>query len=84
MDARAAEVICLDALRISIQPMDLRAGADRLLAQESSIFDAVQAYHGYLFESARANRVKRVVHEGFGVWHAARRLTPAASCGREA
>ena len=33
-----------------------------------------KAHHGYLFANARANRIKLVVHDGFGVWCAARRL----------
>ena len=32
------------------------------------------AHHGYLFANARATRIKLLVHVGFGVWCAARRL----------
>jgi transposase len=35
---------------------------------------AAQAHHGYLFANARGTRVKLVLHDGFGVWCAARRL----------
>jgi transposase len=35
---------------------------------------AAQAHHGYLFANARATRVKLIVHDGWGVWCAARRL----------
>ena len=31
-------------------------------------------HHGYLFANARATRIKLLVHDGFGVWCAARRL----------
>ena len=30
--------------------------------------------HGYLFANSRANRLKLLVHDGFGVWCATRRL----------
>ena len=38
------------------------------------VFGAAQAHHGYLFTNARATRIKLLVHDGFGVWCAARRL----------
>ena len=39
-----------------------------------AVFGAAQAHHGYLFANARGTRMKLVVHDGFGVWCAARRL----------
>ena len=54
--------------------MDMRAGADRLLASVVRVFGAAQAHHGYLFTNARATRIKLLVHDGFGVWCATRRL----------
>ena len=38
------------------------------------VFGAAQAHHGDLFANARATRVKLLVHDGFGIWCAARRL----------
>lgn len=55
-------------------PVDMRAGADRLLAAVVQVFGAAQAHHGYLFANARGTRVKLIVHDGFGIWCAARRL----------
>jgi hypothetical protein len=52
----------------------MRAGADRLLACVVQTLGAAQAHHGYLFANARATRVKLLVHDGWGVWCAARRL----------
>ena len=52
----------------------MRAGADRLLARVVQVFGVAQAHHGYLFANARATRIKLLVHDGFGVWCAARRL----------
>ncbi|MBK7121006.1 MAG: IS66 family insertion sequence element accessory protein TnpB [Comamonadaceae bacterium] len=67
------EVIRIDALWACTAPVDMRAGADRLLACGADC-GAAQAHHGYLFANARATRVKLIVHDGWGVWCAARRL----------
>ena len=67
-------MIRIDALWLSVDPMDMRAGAERLLARVVHVLGQAQAHHGYLFANARASRVKLLVHDGFGVWCAARRL----------
>ncbi|MEO7200125.1 MAG: IS66 family insertion sequence element accessory protein TnpB [Dokdonella sp.] len=67
-------MIRIDALWLAARPMDMRAGADRLLASVVQVFGSAQAHHGYLFANARATRIKLLVHDGFGVWCAARRL----------
>ena len=67
-------MIRIDCLWLAAQPTDMRAGADRLLARVVQAFGAAQAHHGYLFTNARATRIKLLVHDGFGVWCAARRL----------
>ena len=38
------------------------------------VFGAARSHHGYLFANARGTRIKLLVHDGFGVWCAARRL----------
>ena len=72
--ARVAAVIRIDALWLAVEPVDMRAGADRLLARVVHVFGCAQAHHGYLFANARSTRIKLLVHDGFGVWCAARRL----------
>ena len=67
-------MIRIDAVWLAVQPMDMRAGAERLLASVVTVFGAAQAHHGYLFANARHTRIKLLVHDGFGVWCAARRL----------
>ena len=67
-------LIELDALWLAVQPIDMRAGTDRLLANVVRVFGAAQAHHGYVFANARATRIKLLMHDGFGVWCAARRL----------
>lgn len=67
-------MIRIDAMWLSVQPVDMRAGADRLLARVVEVFGSARAHHGYLFANARGTRVKLIVHDGFGVWCATRRL----------
>jgi transposase len=67
-------LIRIDVLWLSTEPMDMRAGAERLLARVVQVFGEARAHHGYLFTNARASRVKLLVHDGFGVWCCARRL----------
>ena len=67
-------MIRIDSLWLAVGPMDMRAGAERLLARVVQVFGAAQAHHGYLFSNARATRIKLLVHDGFGVWCASRRL----------
>ena len=67
-------MIRIDALWLATSPVDMRAGQERLLARVVQVFGAAQAHHGYLFANARASRIKLLVHDGFGVWCAARRL----------
>ena len=67
-------MIRIDALWLAVEPVDMRAGVERLLARVVQVFGAARAHHGYLFANARSNRIKLLVHDGFGVWCAARRL----------
>jgi transposase len=67
-------VIRIDSLWLAVEPMDMRAGAERLLTSVVQVFGRAQAHHGYLFANARTTRIKLLVHDGFGVWCAARRL----------
>jgi len=39
-----------------------------------TVFGAAQAHHAYLFANRGANRMKVIVHDGFGVWLCSRRL----------
>ncbi len=67
-------MIRIEAVWLAVEPLDMRAGADRLLARVVQVFGCAQAHHGYLFANTRATRIKLLVHDGFGVWCAARRL----------
>ena len=67
-------MIRIDAIWMSTEPLDMRAVADIALARVVQVFGAVHPHHAYLFANARANRMKVLVHDGIGIWLAARRL----------
>jgi transposase len=67
-------MIRIDALWLCTQPLDMRAGPERLLAAVVQTLGQARAHHGYLFANARATRIKLLVHDSFGLWCAARRL----------
>ena len=67
-------MIRINQLWLADEPLDMRAGAERLLARVVQVFGCAQARYGYVFANARATRIKMLVHDGFGVWCAARRL----------
>ncbi len=52
----------------------MRAGVDTALARVVKVFGQARAHHAYLFINRRANRMKALVHDGFGLWLCARRL----------
>ena len=67
-------MIRIDAVWLAIEPIDMRVGVDGLHARVVQEFGAAKSHHGYLFANARGTRIKLLVHDGFGVWCAARRL----------
>lgn len=67
-------MIRIDTLWLCTQPQDMRSGADRLLNIVVNTVGTAHAHHGYLFANLRATRIKLLVHDGFGVWCATRRL----------
>lgn len=52
----------------------MRMGTEAALTRVVNVFGAARPHHVYLFANRRANRMKAVVHDGIGVWLAARRL----------
>jgi transposase len=67
-------LIRIDEVWMSVEPLDMRAGMDTALARVVSVFGYARAHHAYLFANKRANRMKVLVHDGFGIWLCARRL----------
>lgn len=52
----------------------MRSGMDTLMNQIIAVFGAAHAHNAYLFANRGANRMKVIVHDGFGVWLCSRRL----------
>jgi transposase len=52
----------------------MRSGTETALARVVRVFGAARPHHAYLFANRRATRLKVLVHDGIGVWLAARRL----------
>lgn len=67
-------MIRVDAVWLACEPLDMRAGTESALARVVNVFGEARPHHAYLFANRRANRMKALVHDGIGVWLAARRL----------
>jgi transposase len=72
--AELVGVIRVDAVWLAVEPVDLRLGPESALARVVAVFGAAQPHHAYLFTNRRTNRLKILVHDGFGLWLAVRRL----------
>ena len=67
-------MIRIDAAWLAVDPLDMRAGTETALMRVVQVFGEARAHHAYLFANRRANRIKVLVHDGFGIWLCARRL----------
>lgn len=67
-------MIRVDRIWLATEPMDMRAGPETCLARVVRVFGSAKTHHAYVFLNKRANRMKVLVHDGFGLWLAARRL----------
>ena len=80
-------MIRIDSVWLAVEPLDTRAGTEAALARVVTVFGEARPHHAYLFANRRANRMKVLVHDGIGVWLAARRLNsgklvrPSVNCG---
>ena len=67
-------MIRIEAVWLAVGSLDMRAGTDTIIARIVAVFGQARAHHAYLFANRRANRMKVLVHDGIGLWLAARRL----------
>lgn len=67
-------MIRVDAVWLATAPLDMRAGYDSVLARVVDVFGAARPHHAYVFTNGRCTRLKVLVHDGVGLWLAARRL----------
>jgi transposase len=80
-------MIRVEAVWLCTQPMDMRAGTDTTLARVVQDFGSARPHKAYVFANKRSTRLKWLVHEGIGIWLAARRLHqgrfiwPGGGCG---
>ena len=61
-------MIRIDTAWIAVEPLDMRSGVDKALARVVSVFGEARSHHAYLFLYRRGNRLKVLVHDGFGPW----------------
>ena len=67
-------MIRVDSVWMATAPLDMRAGPETVLMRVVRVFGAAHPHHAYVFAHRRCNRIKILVHDGLGVWLAARRL----------
>jgi transposase len=67
-------MIRVDQIWLAVEPLDMRAGTETVLSRVVNVFGAARPHHAYIFANRRGNRMKVLVHDGIGVWLAARRL----------
>ncbi len=67
-------MIRVDAAWLAVDALDMRSGTESALARVVNVFGSARPHHAYLFANRRANRMKVLVHDGVGIWLAARRL----------
>lgn len=74
-------MIRVDKIWLATEALDMRASTDTALARVVRVFGAAQPHHAYIFANRTGTRMKVLVHDGIGVWLAARRLHKANSAG---
>lgn len=67
-------MIRIDHIGLSAEPLDMRAGFNTALTRVIRDFGAAHPDHANVFANRSANRIKVLVHDGFGLWLASRRL----------
>ena len=68
-------MIWVDAVWLAVEPLDLRIGLESALARVVAVFGAAQPHHAYPFTNRQVNGSRySLVHDGFGLWLAVRRL----------
>lgn len=67
-------MIRADVWWLAADPLDMRAGVNTALGRVVSAFGAAHPHHAYVFTNRRGDRLKVLVHDGIGIWLAARQL----------
>ena len=69
-----SNLVSLQGIALASTPVDMRAGMDTLMAKAIQQFGQVIPHLAYLFTNRSHNRLKLIVHDGFGLWLCSRRL----------
>src|SRR5207247_5903791 len=64
---KGAALIRIDAIWLSPEALDMRAGTDTVLAGVVKVFGAARSHHAYLFANKNSTRMKVLVYDGFGI-----------------
>jgi transposase len=67
-------MIRIDEIWLAREPLDMRSGGETILARVIKAFGAAKPHCAYVFANKRANRMKILLCDGFGIWLLARRL----------
>jgi transposase len=57
-------MIRIDAVWLATEPLDMRAGADTILARVVKVLGSARPHHAYLFANRRSTRMKVLVYDG--------------------
>jgi len=60
----------------------MRVGTETILERVVSMFGEARPHHAYLFANRRASPLKVLVHDGYDIWLAQRRLNQGRFCWR--
>ena len=74
LPVRVGEVLRIDEIWLAREPLDMRCGPETTLARVIAAFGAARPHCAYVFANKRANRMKVLLCDGFGIWLLARRL----------
>jgi len=74
LPVNAGQVLRIDEIWLAREPLDMRCGPETTLARVIQAFGAAKPHCAYVFANKRANRMKILLCDGFGLWLLARRL----------
>lgn len=67
-------MIRVDQLFVAVDPTDMRGGIDSFLSRVVAKFGSAKPHTAYCFINRNRSLIKVLVHDGFGLWLAVRRL----------
>ena len=74
-------MIRIDRVMLAVEPLDMRCGVETAMGRVVKTYGKAEPHYAYIFLNKRANRMKVLIHDGFGVWLAARRLNSGKFSG---